>query len=107
MENSELDLYDIYLKAAGSPEIKAVAADMTKELGAGNNYPELLNKLAQYEVALLNFMEKISAPKNTAFSPINAGPLLNLISALYPAMLTRGWLPVGFQSPARLIFTAR
>ncbi len=58
MENSELDLYDIFLKAAGSHEIKAVAADMARELGAGNNYPELLEKLAQYEVALLKFMEK-------------------------------------------------
>ncbi|MGQ9801327.1 MAG: L-fucose/L-arabinose isomerase family protein [Candidatus Saccharicenans sp.] len=58
MENSELDLYEIFLKADGSPEIKAVAADMARELGAGNTYPELLNKLAQYEVALLNFLEK-------------------------------------------------
>lgn len=58
MENSELDLYDLFLKAAGSPEIKAVASDMARELGAGNRYPELLEKLAQYEVALLKFMEK-------------------------------------------------
>ncbi|MCX8161326.1 MAG: fucose isomerase [Candidatus Saccharicenans sp.] len=58
MENSELDLYDIFLKAAGSSEIKAVASDMARELDAGNNYPELLEKLAQYEVALLKFMEK-------------------------------------------------
>jgi L-fucose isomerase-like protein len=57
MENSELDLYDIFLKAKGAPEIKAVAADMAKELGAGNAYPDLLEKLAQYEVALVKFME--------------------------------------------------
>lgn len=58
MENSELDLYDIFLKAVGSPEIKPVASDMAKELGGGNTYPELLEKLAQYEVALISFMEK-------------------------------------------------
>jgi L-fucose isomerase-like protein len=57
MENSELDLYDIFLKAKGAPEIKAVAADMAKELGTGNTYPDLLEKLAQYEVALVKFME--------------------------------------------------
>ncbi|MHB8054926.1 MAG: L-fucose/L-arabinose isomerase family protein [Candidatus Aminicenantales bacterium] len=57
MENSELDLYDIFLKAKGAPEIKAVARDMAKELGAGNTYPDLLEKLAQYEVALAKFME--------------------------------------------------
>jgi len=32
MENSELDLYDLFLKSTGVPEIKAVAADMAREL---------------------------------------------------------------------------
>jgi L-fucose isomerase-like protein len=31
---------------------------MAKELGSGNTYPELLEKLAQYEIALENFMDK-------------------------------------------------
>jgi L-fucose isomerase-like protein len=57
MENSELDLYDIYNSAKGNPKVKKIAADMAKELGKGNNYPDLLNKLAQYEVALIKFME--------------------------------------------------
>jgi L-fucose isomerase-like protein len=57
MENSELDLFDLFRKAKGAPEIKAVARDMAKELGAGNTYPDLLEKLAQYEVALTKFME--------------------------------------------------
>ena len=58
MENSELDLYDIFLEAEGAPEVADVAKDMAEELGAGNTYPELLNKLAQYEVALVKFMEQ-------------------------------------------------
>lgn len=58
MENSELDLYDIYLQAKDSPKVKKVAADMAKELGKGNTYPDLLEKLAQYEVALTRFMEE-------------------------------------------------
>jgi L-fucose isomerase-like protein len=57
MENSELDLYDIFRKAEGDPKVKAVASDMARELGAGNTYPDILNKLAQFEVALLKFME--------------------------------------------------
>jgi L-fucose isomerase-like protein len=57
MENSELDLYDIYKSAEGNPKIKEVAADMVKELGKGNTYPDILNKLAQYEVALTKFIE--------------------------------------------------
>jgi len=55
MENSELDLYDIFLKAKDDPEIQAVAKDMARELGKGNAYPDLLQKLAQYELALTNF----------------------------------------------------
>ena len=57
MENSELDLYDIFRQAEGNPEVKNVAADMAEALGAGNAYPDLLHKLAQYEVALLKFKE--------------------------------------------------
>jgi len=57
MENSELDLYDIFLKAKGNPKIKAVTRDMARELGKGNAFPDLLEKLAQYEVALMKFME--------------------------------------------------
>jgi L-fucose isomerase-like protein len=58
MENSELDLYDIFLKAKSEPGIKAVVRDMAKELGAGNWFPDILTKLAQFEVAVLKFMEK-------------------------------------------------
>jgi len=69
MENSELDLYDIFRKAEGAPEIKAVAKDMAKELGAGNAYPDLLEKLAQYEVALTKFMAgNLGASKYAAFA---------------------------------------
>ena len=58
MENSELDLYDVFRSAEGHPDVPAVAADMAKELGEGNAYPDLLPKLAQFEVGLLDFMEK-------------------------------------------------
>nr|HPN84427.1 hypothetical protein [Victivallales bacterium] len=58
MENSELDMYDIFLGAKNDKRIGSVASSMAKELGAGNRYPDILRKLAQFEVALLNFMEK-------------------------------------------------
>jgi L-fucose isomerase-like protein len=57
MENSELDLYDIYRSAEGNSRITEVAKEMSNELGSGNTYPDLLKKLAQYEIALLQFME--------------------------------------------------
>ena len=58
MENSELDMFDLFQSKKGDARIKAVAADMAKELGTGNSYPDLLEPLAQFELALLDFMEK-------------------------------------------------
>jgi len=57
MENSELDLYDLFQTARGDRKIKAVSKDMAKELGEGLAYPDLLDKQAQYEVALMKFFE--------------------------------------------------
>lgn len=58
MENSELDLYDVFLSAKGQPQIPKIAEEMAKELGKGNQYPDILEKLAQFEIGLLDFMEK-------------------------------------------------
>ena len=58
MENSELDLYDVYLSAEGDERIPAIAEDMACELGKGNVYPDLLLKLAQYEAALIKYAEE-------------------------------------------------
>ncbi|MCE5249522.1 fucose isomerase [bacterium] len=57
MENSELDLLDIFNRADNPAAIEAIARDMAKELGHGNNYPDMLIKLARYEYALLKFVE--------------------------------------------------
>ena len=56
-ENSELDLFEAFNKHAGDERIAAVAADMATELGEGNKKPEILNKLAQYEITLLDWIE--------------------------------------------------
>ncbi|ORT51173.1 fucose isomerase [Vibrio sp. qd031] len=55
MENSELDLLDMYQQAEGHADIPAIVAEMEAELGDNNPYPDLLPKLAQYEVTLLEF----------------------------------------------------
>lgn len=55
MENSELDLLEIVQAEKNNPEIKKITAAMSEELGTGNTYPDLLEKLAQYELALQNF----------------------------------------------------
>lgn len=56
-ENSELDLLVAYRKHAGDKRIPEVVADMGKELGAGNTYPDLLERMAQFELTLLDWAE--------------------------------------------------
>ncbi len=73
MENSELDLYDIFLKAKDNPEIETVVQEMAIDLGAGNTYPDLLPRLAQYEVALKTFFSE------------------NLGSSLYAVFANKCW----------------
>ena len=56
-ENSELDLFESFNKHENDPRIPDVVKDMAEELGAGNKKPEILNKLAQYELTLLDWIE--------------------------------------------------
>ncbi len=57
-ENSELDLFEAFHKHDGDQRISAVVEDMEKELGKGNKKPEILSKLAQYEITLLDWIEE-------------------------------------------------
>ncbi len=55
-ENSELDLFESFQKHAGDQRINEIAAEMAEELGAGNLMPDILPKLAQYEITLLDWI---------------------------------------------------
>lgn len=57
-ENSELDLFEAFHKHDNDPRIADVVKDMEAELGAGNQKPEILPKLAQYELTLLDWVEE-------------------------------------------------
>lgn len=57
-ENSELDLFEAFNKHADDPRIADVVKDMESELGEGNKKPEILAKLAQYELTLLDWVEE-------------------------------------------------
>ncbi|MDR0473776.1 MAG: fucose isomerase [Treponema sp.] len=56
-ENSELDLLVSYRKHRKNKRTDGIAKEMAKELGAGNQYPDLLIKLAQFEATLLDWAE--------------------------------------------------
>ena len=68
-ENSELDLLVSYKEHANDPRIAEVIEDMAKELGVGNQYPDLLPRMAQYELTLLDWIDNnIGARKYVAFA---------------------------------------
>ena len=69
-ENSELDLLVSYREHAGDARIDAVCKDMAEELGvSGNQYPELLPRMAQFELTLLDWAEQHKgARKYVAFA---------------------------------------
>ncbi|WP_297130957.1 L-fucose/L-arabinose isomerase family protein [Terrisporobacter sp.] len=57
-ENSELDLFEAFNKHANDERIASIVKEMEAELGKGNKKPEILEKLAQYELTLLDWVEE-------------------------------------------------
>ena len=55
-ENSELDLFEAFNKHEGDERIPAIVKEMEEELGAGNKKPEILTRLAQYELTLKDWI---------------------------------------------------
>ena len=55
-ENSELDLFEAFNQHEGDERISAIIKEMEEELGAGNKKPEILSKLAQYELTLKDWI---------------------------------------------------
>ncbi len=56
-ENSELDLLVSYREHEGDSRIAEVCADMAAEMGEGHYYPDLLARMAQFELTLLDWAE--------------------------------------------------
>ncbi len=57
-ENSELDLLVSYREHEGDKRIEGVVKEMAEELGTGDTYPDLLPRMAQFEITLLDWAEK-------------------------------------------------
>ena len=69
MENSELDLFDLVQTEEGSSDVKRIARSIAKELGQGNTYPDLNEKVARYEAALEKYMRaNVGASRYVAFA---------------------------------------
>ena len=68
-ENSELDLLVSCQAHAGDKRIDAVCQDMAAEMGEGKYYPDLLKRMAQFELTLLDWAEQHKgARKYVAFA---------------------------------------
>ena len=57
-ENSELDLFEAFHRHDGDERIPALVREMEEELGEGNKKPEILPKLAQYELTLKDWIKE-------------------------------------------------
>ena len=57
-ENSELDLLVAFKAHAGDKRIPEVCADMAAEMGEGKYFPDLLQRMAQFELTLLDWAEE-------------------------------------------------
>ena len=51
-------MFEAFHKHAGDERIPAIVKEMEEELGAGNKKPEILAKLAQYELTLKDWVEE-------------------------------------------------
>ena len=68
-ENSELDLLVAYKAHKGDKRIPEVCADMAAEMGEGKYFPDLLERMAQFELTLLDWAEEHKgARKYVAFA---------------------------------------
>lgn len=57
-ENSELDLLVSYKAHKNDPRIPAIMKEMEQEMGVGKYYPDLNERMAQYELTLLDWAEQ-------------------------------------------------
>ncbi|MDR2371420.1 MAG: fucose isomerase, partial [Treponema sp.] len=65
-ENSELDLLVSFRRHKDDKRIAAVVKDMAAELGGGNQYPDFLARLAQFEITLLDWAEEHKGARSYA-----------------------------------------
>lgn len=83
-ENSELDLFEAFEKHEDDARIPEIAAEMEKELGTGNRLPEILPRLAQYELTMKDWIRTHKGQRN----------FVTIAGKCWPAFQTRfGFVP--------------
>lgn len=106
-ENSELDLLVSYQAHKDDPRIADVVADMTEELGKdGNPWPDLLPRMAQYELTLLDWAEAHKGSRQYVAFANKCWPASRPSSALNRATSTAASYPAASPSPVKSTSTA-
>lgn len=97
-ENSELDLFESFNNHANDSRIEEVIKDMEQELGKGNKKPEVLRKLAQFEITLLDWIEKHKGSKDYVAIALKCWPAFQTQFGFVPcyvnSRLTSRGIPV-------------
>lgn len=90
-ENSELDLLVSYRAHEGDARIAGVCEDMRKEMGEGRYYEQLLPRMAQFELTLLDWARLTRVLANMWLLRTSVGRRSRRNSASNPAMSTAVW----------------
>ena len=90
-ENSELDLFEAFNKHEGDERIPAVVAEMEAELGKGNKKPEVLAKLAQYELTLKDWVEAHKGYRKYVAIAVSVSPFQTISWVLYSNSANMVW----------------
>ena len=101
-ENSELDLLVAFNARKDDPRIPEVIADMEKELGEGNKMAGILPKLAQYEITLLDLLEKNKGSRKYVAMANKCWPAFQTEFGFVPcyvnSRLTSRGIPIGCET---------
>ena len=90
-ENSELDLLVSYKEHANDPRIEDVCKDMAAEMGEGHYYPDLLARMAQFELTLLDWADAHKGSKKYVAFADKCWPAFPSQFGFEPAMSTPAW----------------
>ena len=97
-ENSELDLLESFQKREGDQRIPEIVDEMAKELGSGNAIPEILPKLAQYELTLNDWVRTHKGNRKYVALTTKCWPAFQTMFGFVPcyvnSRLTAAGLPV-------------
>lgn len=94
-ENSELDLLVAYRKHDQDPRIPDLVRQMAGELGEGNRMADVLPRLAQYEITLLDWAEEHKGSREFVAFANKCWPAFQTEFGFVPCYVNADWVQWG------------